>query len=129
MKHRWPFIVIGLVAAGVVVLRMAGYSAEDPTARRLRETEALQRDAFTMCQSFVTDRLKAPRTAEFATYSEALIERLNDDDYDRRPFRVTAYVDAQNAFGALLRQQYICTVRPPLKDDPWLLVNLEMKGR
>lgn len=84
----------------------------DDTERRLQVDAALRRDAFEVCQRFVRERLKAPRTAEFQSYTQGAIERVNDDDYERRPFKVSSSVDAQNAFGAMLRSDYTCVVRP-----------------
>ncbi|GBG03919.1 hypothetical protein AZSI13_32460 [Azospira sp. I13] len=73
--------------------------------------------AFTACQELVRMRLKAPSTADFASYSESTV--IEDDRY----FRVTSYVDAQNAFGAKLRNRWVCHVQA--KKETWQLIDLE----
>jgi hypothetical protein len=78
-------------------------------------------DAKFICQKFVTDRLRAPATAQFPSYSEQKASKNNDGS-----FIVVGYVDAQNGFGANIRTYYGCTVMPKGNDGNWTLVNLEM---
>ena len=62
--------------------------------------------AWVAAQDFVTRQLKSPATAEFPWYSESFITTtLNEGEYV-----VLAYVDAQNGFGALVRNRFRCTV-------------------
>lgn len=77
--------------------------------------------AYTMCKSFVRDRLKAPRTARFPwSASESTI------DLGSGRYHVTSYVDAQNAFGAMLRTKFDCTVQWTGGDN-WRLEELVME--
>lgn len=77
-------------------------------------------DAFVMSQNFVEKRLKAPSTAEFCSYSDATVLDLGDGR-----FRVSAYVNAENSFGAKVRTTYICVLKS--KDgDTWTLERLNM---
>lgn len=55
--------------------------------------------AFVMSQKFVRNRLKAPSTAQFPHSSSTR-------EIGKCRYEVTAYVDAQNAFGAMLRTRY-----------------------
>lgn len=58
------------------------------------------------CQAAVTQRLKAPRTAQFASVGETRVNAMRPGErYD-----VVSHVDAQNAFGALIRKRYRCEV-------------------
>lgn len=59
--------------------------------------------AWTVCQKFVSQELKAPSTAKYPRQSQATITALTPLRY-----RVTSYVDAQNSFGAMLRQPFVC---------------------
>lgn len=72
--------------------------------------------AFYMSQQFTTKQLKAPATAKYPAYSEAQVLDLGDGQY-----RISAYVDAQNAFGAMIRTQYLCTVKHVEGDTRQLL--------
>lgn len=58
------------------------------------------------CQRFVSARLKSPATASFAPFSEQSIVEM----YPGK-FNVSAWVDSQNSFGAMLRTRYLCEVR------------------
>lgn len=63
--------------------------------------------AVAACRTAVEERLKAPRTAQFASAGDTQIETVRHGErYD-----VLAYVDAQNAFGALMRMRYRCEVQ------------------
>ena len=62
--------------------------------------------AWVICQEFVEQRLKAPASADFPWYSETYVTELGGAKY-----RVDSYVDAQNSFGAQIRQTFACTVR------------------
>jgi hypothetical protein len=56
-----------------------------------------------MCQKFVTDRLKAPSTAEFPwNYDDQKVDILGPGHY-----RVSSFVDSQNGFGAQVRSTYV----------------------
>ena len=60
-----------------------------------------------MCEQFVKGRLRAPKTAEFARMSESQVQ---EGDLPGEYF-VRSHVDAQNAFGALIRNPYDCVVQ------------------
>jgi hypothetical protein len=98
---------------------LAGCADEDPEAERLRELMGRQTDtrymAVQLCRELVRSRLKAPATAVFPDQS---FDGMRDD-YETRFGKsgdgyaqvvVSAYVDAQNSFGALLRTPWSCRV-------------------
>jgi hypothetical protein len=81
-------------------------------------------DAFTakiMCEGFVKDRLRAPRTAKFPAPI-----RQHHEDLGNGAYFVATYVDAQNAFGAMVRTSYGCKVEW-IYGDRWRLVSLDME--
>ena len=65
--------------------------------------------AFTESQDFITRQLRSPSTASYPSYraSGVYIERQAGSFY------VKAYVDAQNAFGGMVRSAYI-VIQPTL---------------
>ena len=77
-------------------------------------------DAYVMCKKFVTDRLKAPATADFASITSSGVAKAG------ATYSVTSYVDSANGFGAKIRTQFVCTVEPQ-GGDRWRLVNLETR--
>jgi hypothetical protein len=77
-------------------------------------------DAFVMCQEAVKRRLKAPATADFPWYSDSFVRYL-----DVGRFRVSAYVDAENSFGAKIRSYYTCVVKST-DGHHWTLESIEI---
>jgi hypothetical protein len=68
--------------------------------------------AFVMSQEFVRRRLKAPSTAEFPYITNDQVAVSTKADCT---FRVIAWVDAQNGFGAQIRSRYVVDLK--LLDD------------
>ena len=66
-------------------------------------------DAWVMAQQFVKGKLRSPSSANFGRLfgdsqnSEDVVTYLGDGKY-----RVRAWVDAQNSFGAQIRKRFIC---------------------
>lgn len=56
-------------------------------------------------QKAVEDNLKSPSTAKFCSYSEMTATNLGDNRW-----KVTGYVDAQNSFGATIREEWTVTL-------------------
>jgi hypothetical protein len=88
--------------------------------------ETRQNMAFIQCRDHVKSRLKAPSTANFPLlqFTVSMVSPLT--------YKVRSYVDAQNAFGAQIRSNYVCTIEKvkPEEDsaDPrsWRLVELSI---
>jgi hypothetical protein len=106
--------ILSFIALGVFVLLAIGSTESSSSSVEHSETMA-----HIMCQDFVKNRLKAPRTAKFPRSSEARTTDLGNGRY-----RVISYVDAQNSFGALIRTRYACTVQYT-GNDRWRLEALD----
>jgi uncharacterized protein involved in type VI secretion and phage assembly len=76
------------------------------------ESDAAKQHAFTASKSLVRDRLKSPSTADFPWYDKSFVTHRG-----KGLFEVNAYVDAQNSFGATLRNRYTCILTTKAKDD------------
>jgi hypothetical protein len=76
--------------------------------------------AYTMCQQFAEDRLKAPSTADWPWGASDATTDLGDGRY-----RVRTHVDAQNSFGAMIRSQVDCTVKF-VGEGKWQLEDLQI---
>ena len=78
-----------------------------------------------MAQQFVKEKLKAPGSADFGGVfgdyqdPDQVVTKLGGDK-----FRVRAWVDAQNAFGAQVRTRFVCELEY-VGNDRWRLTNLE----
>jgi hypothetical protein len=80
-------------------------------------------EAYTMAETFVKRHLKAPATAQFPwiTDSEVTIQQLPGNQW-----RVSAYVDSENSFGAKIRSQYDCTMKWA-GGDRWQLQDINIE--
>ncbi len=81
-------------------------------------------DAFIICQGFVKDQLRAPSSARFPVSANTIYR-------SRGSFRVKSQVEAENAFGVLIRQTFVCdaTYHGPehqLNSTAWTLNALEL---
>lgn len=61
-------------------------------------------EAWSCAQNIVEGELKSPSTADFCSFTEAEVTHLGNGEY-----MVSGWVDAQNSFGAILRQSFVVT--------------------
>jgi len=77
-----------------------------------------------MAQQFVRDHLKCPSTASFGSvFGEYQKAEDNVEFFSNGSYKVTGWVDAQNAFGAMVRTRFECGLRP-CGNDRWHLIFL-----
>jgi hypothetical protein len=113
-RYHWPTIFI----LAIVFLYAASAAYSSPP---LSPKTASRSDACYMAQKFVKDQLKAPATAHFASDCQAT--------QAAGTWTVSAYVDAQNGFGALLRNDYSVNMSYSPTTDRWTLVSLSLTAR
>lgn len=77
-------------------------------------------DAWVMCQDFMEDRLQAPSSADYPCCYSDFVTYEGD-----RVYEVRSYVDAENAFGAKLRRDFLCRVEYR-GNDRWRLRDLQI---
>ncbi len=76
--------------------------------------EARLNDARWHCKQFVTQQLRSPTTANFQNYRDFSAREMTDN-----VFLVGGHVDAQNAFGAVVRQNFICELITNADGSHW----------
>lgn len=111
------FFVCSIISAVLEGLSSSPTSGNGPTRTPSPDLFA----AWVMCEQFVEDRLVAPTTAEFGSYDRSNVDYLGNNQY-----LVLNHVDAQNSFGAMIRQTYLCKVRDNTPDDTWSLLDLQI---
>jgi len=110
-------IIILLVA--VLFISLVGCISTTTPAKPKTVDQIDEIDAFSMAEYYVKQYLKAPGSAKFQLPAEgANVVNLGNGEW-----HVVAYVDAQNSFGALLRNNYDCTVKYT-GNDSWQLEKL-----
>lgn len=110
---RAPVTTVTLIALTVILLCgvgvVAAFTRSSPDASKIEPIS--QSDmAITMCEKFVKERLKSPTTAKFS--DEAAAAGSHADEY-----AVVGQVDAQNGFGAMIRNQFRCELT--ISGDTW----------
>lgn len=104
-KTPWPVwlkILVAVLAAILtyyaVVMVLARGGSNERTVSRVE----LQKDAYFECKVAVLDLLKSPGSANFPMFDPSYVT-----GYDPQ-FKVRAYVDADNSFGASIRTPWEC---------------------
>ncbi len=103
--------------------RKAAEAAKEAAARTKKCNDTTM--AFVMSQEFVKRRLKAPSTAEFPWITDDQVAISTRPDC---AFRVIAWVDAQNGFGAQIRSRYVVDLK--LLDDAagtWQVIDVRIE--
>ena len=77
-------------------------------------------DVQSIARQFVKQQLKAPSTADFPydDYEYECVEKTNNR------WLVKSYVDAENSFGAKLRQKWWVEMKYKKSTDKWELLNI-----
>jgi len=114
IKTLWVFVIASLGCLLSVILFVALTTSDESVL----EPEHSIAGAWTICQQFVEGQLKSPASADYPRGSFNYTAHLGDGRY-----RVRAYVDSQNSFGAVLRNNFDCTVQHA-QGDTYHLVNL-----
>lgn len=99
--------------AGIGVLAIVAMGMESPQDRACRSEKA----AYEQAVDSVERRLKSPATAEWLRHREADIQKTRDGECT---YRVAAYVDSQNGFGAMVRSQFIVRVEYLKDESRWV---------
>jgi hypothetical protein len=95
--------VLGFGCLGIIVLMIfASLQGGSSTP-----TQGDRYGAYDVCQKFVSMRLRAPGSAKFPSLTADGVSAV---DLGGGRYSVSAYVDSQNGFGALLRMTFSCEV-------------------
>lgn len=110
-----------LAFGGLIVLVLLVASALSSRGGSKADTSGGEGVAYLMSQNFVKDRLKSPASAKFPSRfdDDVVIASLGSERY-----RVSAWVDSQNGFGAMIRTAYVAVVRYTGNNN-WRLESLE----
>jgi len=101
---------------GSIAIFLAGCGEVPPEQREEDDCSPIM--AYAMSQTFVKRGLKAPSTANFGSYTESQVQPLPAGESACR-FLVLGLVDAQNSFGAMIRNRYTVIVAKIKGEDAW----------
>lgn len=98
----------GLAVVAAVWLAVGGvFSPPTPQQEAATVNRDRRFNAIYACQEAIRRQLRAPATAKFPRETEMYVAAGADGIA-----RAGGSVDAQNAFGALIRQRYVCELTP-----------------
>jgi len=111
-KQDWGAILLVVVVVGLCLGVAFLFNNNDAPSMTTSES------AWFTCREFISDRLKAPSTAKFERYNSSKVVKY---DYDE--WKVTMYVDAENSFGAMMRNDFYCHLQD--RGDEWYLISID----
>lgn len=113
---EFKYKVIGFIIfiGIIVVLYNLMFSDSDSSSKDYKI------DAYVMSQDFIKDYLTSPSTARFPTYSAIKVIQTNNR------YKVEAYVDSQNSFGASIRTKYYMILERS-DDGGWTKISCDIK--
>lgn len=126
------WIPVGMFALLILATLLDPDAIQDAREKReQREREAAnEREnpdrvaAWVMAQEFINRKLKAPATADYGSQNpEEVVTKIGD-----KAFRVVAWVDSENAFGAKIRTDFVCELHYA-GNDKWELDRLDFVER
>lgn len=111
---------ISLVALALIIFSLVYFSnMMEPGTKSEPESITIM----VMTQGLVENNLKAPSTAKHPSLSDYSIDNLGGGKY-----KVSSYVDSQNSFGAMLRQEYTAIIKHVGGDgDKWILESVQFE--
>lgn len=103
MKKFFSIIIVSLLLTVFV-----GCGEESPADKAKQAEQDKKTMLITTTQEAVKERLKSPSTSKFPWgYDEYNIKETNSTNNDMTIYNVAGYVDAENSFGAKLRNNFI----------------------
>lgn len=126
-------IVVGLWVIGVVTGEKstdndASYTAPSGSQAQNRVHDNCRNERYNLilarnvAEDLVKRQLKSPSSARFGGYNDSFVLLLADCR-----FEVRSWVEAQNSFGAQLRQNYLATVQYHEDGDRWTLIDVQFE--
>lgn len=112
-----------IVISLVVVACINGNSRNDTETAAKKDHCDDAHMAQIMSRHFVKPRLASPSTAKFPSYHDSGVSVTTHGDCT---FTVRSYVDAQNAFGAMIRNRYTARMEYLKDSKKWRGTSIEM---
>jgi hypothetical protein len=114
-RRCWPWIIATVLvfALGAAVV----WASTRPEPAPATSTKPTIAAAHSACEEAVELQLKAPGSATFGGREESAANV-------EIPIRVSGYVDAQNSFGALVRNRYSCLATP--SGSTWTITDVSL---
>lgn len=103
-KEKRIKTIFFVVAALIILIYMMGGFEGCSSSHHSTSSSNVNATCYYYSQRLVKNKLKSPKSAEFPSYSSDFVTRSGNT------VTVSAYVDADNSFGAHIRVNYIATI-------------------
>jgi hypothetical protein len=80
-------------------------------------------DAFIMAKKFMSENLRSPSTAEYASLNNSIVKTTDIPDM----WEVVSYVDSQNGFGAMVRTKFKIKMHVDRVSKKWTMIDIQTK--
>jgi hypothetical protein len=121
--HKLTYILLAIIF-GLIIICVIGALIQGGGSNNNNNGTILIYEAEDVCETFIKNRILTPSTAKFSGEHADIIQGQTD------AFRVTGVVDAQNGFGATIRNYFTCDVQRNGTDsnsnDTFHLLNLDL---
>lgn len=119
--------IILIIIIGVIISSQEGPPPQSSTSNIISVSEVtdIRRDVYYMAQQFVRKSLKVPSTAKFSDYLRYSDKEIGSANFVSNIWCAWGYVDAQNTFGAMLRNEWEVYLKQ-LPGDKWQLLYLKL---
>ena len=118
-----PILRLVLVIITIIVFIIIAYCScvqeNNPACTKNNTTDDDKISAWTMAKHYVEQQLKAPKSADFPWYDKSYVTASGNK------YTVSAYVDAENSFGANVRTYF--TVTMTRNGDNWENIKVTFK--
>jgi len=118
------FAAIFILFFFVIIFSCVGnyYSNRTPEQAQADALQQTQYKVLSRAEKVVTEELKSPSSASFASFNEAVIKEIKPDTWE-----VRSYVDAQNSFGAKIRNYFTIIMYKDPKTQIWNTLELNFE--
>jgi hypothetical protein len=101
------FIPLGIVVIIIIIITVMCAIGDSSGSTKTTKEKDLSVEAYVASQQYCESLLKAPSTAKFPNLAtgEPKVTKLSTNKYE-----VISYVDSENSFGAMIRNNYRCVV-------------------
>jgi len=100
--------VIGIfVGMFIIIASISAYFSQNSKSDSEYDTRSDKVKAWVVAESQIERSLKAPSTADFQSYNESNVIY----QYNKGTYMVSIYVDAENSFGAKIREYFNIEVK------------------
>lgn len=111
-------IALGVVAFIFIIIVISQYQSD--RSMQIKEPDRI--GLVVVARDFVKRNLKAPSTAESGTTNGTRVNSLGNNQYE-----VSGYIDAQNSFGAMLRNNFYVKMEYHPARDTYTLLDIRVE--